>query len=81
MSAMTWRGERMGGSQLGLSRPSHARLESQAPRATPQLKPTRGGGLGIYPQPTPQRNPIPNGLTLENLPINYSTRCNLVLFL
>ncbi|MFS7939562.1 hypothetical protein Hanom_Chr05g00453241 [Helianthus anomalus] len=36
-----------------LAPPPHARLETQAPRATPQPKPTRGGGLGVFPQPTP----------------------------
>ncbi|MFS8026162.1 hypothetical protein Hanom_Chr16g01483661 [Helianthus anomalus] len=39
---------------VSMSRPPHARLETQAPRATPQPKPTRGGGLGVFPQPTPQ---------------------------
>ncbi|MFS7904688.1 hypothetical protein Hanom_Chr01g00039041 [Helianthus anomalus] len=35
----------------------HARLETQAPRATPQPKPTRDGGLSIFPQPTPKPPP------------------------
>ncbi|MFS7984612.1 hypothetical protein Hanom_Chr11g00988521 [Helianthus anomalus] len=36
-----------------MSRPAHARLQTQATRATPQPKPTRGGGLGVFPQPKP----------------------------
>ncbi|KAJ0456130.1 hypothetical protein HanIR_Chr15g0758941 [Helianthus annuus] len=33
--------------------PPHTQLESQAPRATPQPKPTRDFGLGVFPQPKP----------------------------
>ncbi|MFS7998350.1 hypothetical protein Hanom_Chr12g01152671 [Helianthus anomalus] len=36
-----------------ISGPPHVRLQTQAPRATPQPKPTRGGGLGVFPQPKP----------------------------
>ncbi|MFS7918457.1 hypothetical protein Hanom_Chr03g00201281 [Helianthus anomalus] len=36
-----------------LAFPTHARLETQAPRATPQPKPTWGGGLSVFPQPKP----------------------------
>ncbi|MFS7939035.1 hypothetical protein Hanom_Chr05g00446901 [Helianthus anomalus] len=37
-----------------MSRQPHAGLETQAPRAMPQPKPTRNGGLGVFPQPKPQ---------------------------
>ncbi|MFS7933320.1 hypothetical protein Hanom_Chr04g00378351 [Helianthus anomalus] len=54
---MTWQWTANRMSPHRISNPHHARLETQAPRVTPQPKPTRGGGLGIFPQPTPQPKP------------------------
>ncbi|MFS7910116.1 hypothetical protein Hanom_Chr02g00102511 [Helianthus anomalus] len=40
-----------------MAKPPHARLETHAPRATPKPMPTRGGGLGVFPLPTPKLPP------------------------
>ncbi|MFS7932366.1 hypothetical protein Hanom_Chr04g00367031 [Helianthus anomalus] len=50
---MTWRWTTNRRPPHRISRPPHARLQTQAPRATPQPKPTRGGGLSVFPLPTP----------------------------
>ncbi|MFS7958240.1 hypothetical protein Hanom_Chr07g00675901 [Helianthus anomalus] len=53
MSRYDMAGSANGTKPARMSRPPHARFETQAPRATPQPKPTRGGVLCIFPQPTP----------------------------
>ncbi|MFS7940853.1 hypothetical protein Hanom_Chr05g00469191 [Helianthus anomalus] len=50
---MTWRWTTNRRPPHRISSPPYARLQTQAPRATPQPKPTRSGGFGVFPQPKP----------------------------
>ncbi|MFS7893718.1 hypothetical protein Hanom_Chr03g00245291 [Helianthus anomalus] len=50
---MTWRWTANNRPPYRISSPPHARIQTQAPRATLQPKPTRGDGLSVFPQPKP----------------------------
>ncbi|KAJ0827010.1 hypothetical protein HanRHA438_Chr17g0820821 [Helianthus annuus] len=54
---MTWRWTANRRPPHRISSPSHARLQTQALRVTPQPKPTQGGGLGVFLQPNPTHAP------------------------
>ncbi|MFS7964566.1 hypothetical protein Hanom_Chr08g00751861 [Helianthus anomalus] len=58
MAAMTWRGERMGGSQLGLSRPPTPGLKAKPQGPHPNPSPPRVVAWAFSPNP----RPIPHGL-------------------